>query len=98
MSLGLGYYTNDAELPLLDYVREHKQVGDVYLLPVKFPTIKKESPAGQSKTFAPPVRVGNAGIPVDMQRFRLSTGAPIYIDFKAPPYAAGGSARMVSRA
>jgi hypothetical protein len=88
MALGLGYYTNDAELPLLAYVRERKQPSDVYLIPTKFPTIKKESPAGQSKTFAPPVRTGDAGIPVDFQRFRLSTGAPIYIDFKAPPYAA----------
>lgn len=87
MVFGLGYYTNDSELPLLNYIREHKQPGEVYLLPVKFPTIKKESPAGQSKTFAPPVRVSDAGIPVDLQRFRLSTGAPIYIDFKAPPYA-----------
>jgi hypothetical protein len=34
------------------------------------------------------VRVGEVGIPVDLQRFRLLTGAPIYIDFKAPPYAA----------
>jgi hypothetical protein len=87
MACGLGYYTNDSELPLLNYVREHKQSGDVYLLPAKFATIKKENPAGQSKTFAPPVRSGDAGIPVDLQRFRLSTGAPIYVDFKAPPYA-----------
>lgn len=87
MVFSLGYYTNEAELPLLNYVREHKKPGDVYLIPAKFPNIKKESPAGQSKTFAPPVRSGDAGIPVDFQRFRLYTGAPIYIDFKAPPYA-----------
>lgn len=84
---GLGYYTNDSELPLLNHVREHKQPGEVYLVPAKFATIKKENPAGQSKTFAPPVRTGDAGIPVDLQRFRLSTGATIYVDFKAPPYA-----------
>jgi hypothetical protein len=86
MACGLGYYTNDSELPLLNYVRDHKQSGEVYLLPAKFATIKKENPAGQSKTFAPPVRTGDVGIPVDMQRFRLLTGAPIYVDFKAPPY------------
>jgi hypothetical protein len=87
MVCGLGYYTNDSELPLLNYVSDHKQPGEVYLLPAKFASIKKENPAGQSKTFAPPVRTGDAGIPVDLQRFRLSTGAPIYVDFKAPPYA-----------
>jgi hypothetical protein len=84
----LGYFTNDAEVGVLNYVRDHKTPGDVYLLPMKFPTLKKESPASQSKTFAPPVRVGAVGIPVDLQRFRLWTEAPIYIDFKTPPYAA----------
>jgi hypothetical protein len=79
---------NEAERPLLDHVREHKKSGDVYLLPVKFPTLKKEVPASQSKTFVPPVRPGAVGIPVDLQRFRLYTGAPIFVDFKAVPYAA----------
>lgn len=87
MVLGLGFYTNDAELPLLEHVRENKRPGDVYLLPVKFADIKREFPGSASKTYAPPVRTGAVGIPVDLQRFRLSTGAPIYVDFKAPPYA-----------
>ena len=82
-----GYRVNEAEGPLLDHVREHEQPGDVYLLPVKFATLKKEAPASQSKTFVPPVRTGQVGIPVDLQRFRLATGAPIYIDYKAVPYA-----------
>jgi hypothetical protein len=85
--LGIGYAMNDAELPLLNHVRDHKKPGEVYLLPVKFPTLKKEMPALQSKTFAPPVRTGAVCIPVDLQRFRLHTGAPIYVDFKAVPYA-----------
>ena len=89
MSRDLGYYTNDEELPVLQHIREKKQPGDVYLIPAKFPTLKKETPASQSKTFAPPVRTGAVGIPVDLQRFRLTTEAPIYIDFKAPPYEAG---------
>jgi len=88
MTNDLGYYTNDDELPLLNHIRENKRPGEVYLIPAKFPTLKKESPASQSKTFAPPVRTGAVGIPVDLQRFRLSTEAPIYIDFKAPPYQA----------
>ena len=41
-ALSLGYRVNEAELPLLEYVREHKKSGEVYLLPVKFPTLKKE--------------------------------------------------------
>ena len=69
----------------------------MYLLPVKFPTLKKESPAGQSKTFAPPVRTGQVGIPVDLQRFRLHTGAPIYVDFKAVPYAPAEVLEWVTR-
>jgi hypothetical protein len=87
MVAGRGYFTNDAEIPLLEHVRQNKQRVEVYLIPAKFPTLKKESPAAASKTFAPPVRVGAVGIPVDLQRFRLWTEAPIYIDFKAPPYA-----------
>jgi hypothetical protein len=83
---GRGYRVNEAEGPLLDQVREHSKAGEVYLLPVKFATLKKEEPASQSKTFVPPVRTGQVGIPVDLQRFRLATGAPIYVDFKAVPY------------
>lgn len=85
---GRGFHTNDAELPLLAHVKETKQERDVYLIPTGFPKLKKESPASQSKTYAPPVRTGDAGIPVDLQRFRLVAEAPIYIDFKAPPYEA----------
>jgi len=96
-ALGVGYAMNDAELPLLDYVRDHKKPGEVYLLPVKFPTLKKETPALQSKTFAPPVRTGGQGIPVDLQRFRLHTGAPIYVDFKAVPYAPAEVQEWVNR-
>ena len=84
---GRGYRVNEAEEPLLDHVREHAQSGEVYLLPVKRATLRPEKPASQSKTFVPPVRTGQVGIPVDLQRFRLSTGAPIYIDYKAVPYA-----------
>jgi hypothetical protein len=87
MARGLGYYTNDAELQLLKHIREHKKPGEVYLLPVRFPKPKRDLPTGQSMTFAPTARVGVVGIPVDLQRFRLSTEAAIYIDFKAPPYA-----------
>jgi hypothetical protein len=84
---GRGYRVNEAEEPLLDYVREDAEPGQVYLLPVKFAKLKPESPGSQSKTFVSPVRTGQVGIPVDLQRFRLATGEPIYVDFKAVPYA-----------
>ena len=83
---GRGYQMNEAERPLLDFVREHAGPGQVYLLPVKFAKLKPEVPASQSKTFVPPVRTGQVGIPVDLQRFRVSTGVPIFVDFKAVPY------------
>jgi hypothetical protein len=84
---GRGYRVNEAEGPLLEDVRGQVRPGEVYLLPVKRATLKPETPASQSKTFVPPVRTGQVGIPVDLQRFRLATGAPIYIDYKAVPYA-----------
>jgi Domain of unknown function (DUF6798) len=89
MTLGLGYRMNDAELSLLDFVEEHKKPGDVYLLPVRFPNLSGAPRGSGSTTFTPPPRAkpGVTLIPVDLQRFRLSTGAPIYVDFKAVPYA-----------
>jgi hypothetical protein len=84
---GRGYRVNEAEGPLLDHVRQYGHPGEVYLLPVKRATLKPETPASQSKTFVPPVRTGQVGIPVDLQRFRLATGVPIYVDYKAVPYA-----------
>jgi Domain of unknown function (DUF6798) len=89
MALGLGYGMNDAELSLLDFVEENKRPGDVYLLPVRFPNLRGARRGSASTTFTPPPRAkpGVTLIPVDLQRFRLSTGAPIYVDFKAVPYA-----------
>src|SRR5439155_27205481 len=42
-----------------------------------------------STSFTPPPRLmpGSNLIPVDLQRFRLATGAAIYVDFKSVPYA-----------
>ena len=84
----IGYQTNDTELPLLDFVRENKRSGDVYLLPARFPNFAAAARGSGSNTFAPAPRAkpGAAHIPVDLQRFRLYTGAPIYIDFKSVPY------------
>lgn len=87
MLLGFGYRMVDEE-PLFTHVRENAQPGDVYLLPVKFPAVGSGRGA-VSNTFAPPPRPkeGSNQIPVDLLRFRLHTGAAIYIDFKSVPYA-----------
>jgi hypothetical protein len=83
----LGYRTAD-EHELYDHVRATAGPGDVYLLPVQFPAVGTGRGA-VSNTFAPPPRAkpGTNQIPVDLQRFRLATGARIFVDFKSVPYA-----------
>ncbi|WP_036479715.1 DUF6798 domain-containing protein [Myxosarcina sp. GI1] len=56
---------NDETIPLMNYVKTHKQADDVYLMP-----IQSESMLGLPK----------------LQKFRLYTGAPIFINFKSHPY------------
>jgi hypothetical protein len=84
---GLGYQVNEEENGLLRFVREHKQAGEVYLLPISVPRVGggKGVP---STSFTPPPRPkpGSNLIPVDLQSFRLTTGAPIFVDFKSIPY------------
>jgi hypothetical protein len=80
-----GYHTSDEELPLLDYVRRTKQPGDVYFLPVKLPGKSRGALSSDFKPLAEKKK-GDDTIPVDLQRFRLTTGAPIYIDYKSIPY------------
>jgi hypothetical protein len=78
----------DEELPLMDYVRNHRQPGDLYLLPVRVPNLAATVRGSLSSDFKPPAekRQDVQIIPVDLQRFRLSTGAPIFVDFKSIPY------------
>ena len=61
------YKVDPAEQPLLDYVRDHRQPGDVYLIPI-------------DPLMSP------AAVPLALQRFRLLTGAAIYVDMKSIPY------------
>lgn len=84
---GLGYQTVD-EHALYDHIRANARPDDVYLLPVQFPAVGTGRGA-VSNTFAPPPRAkeGTNQIPVDLQRFRLATGARVYVDFKSVPYA-----------
>ncbi len=84
MFFGWGYRTSPEELPLLEFVKTHKQRGDVYLLPVELPSAPR---GARSTNFTPAPRRGEGKlIAIDLQRFRLETGAPIYVDFKSIPY------------
>jgi hypothetical protein len=87
MAAGVGYGTDEAEEDLLEYVRTHASANDVYLLPVSVPEVGTGRGTA-STTFTPPPRQkpGTNLIPVDLQRFRLVTGAAIYVDFKSVPY------------
>jgi hypothetical protein len=79
---------NEAERGLTEFVRTHRQPGDVFLIPVAVPKLGSGPRGSVSITFMPPpLNVPGATlIPVDFLRFRLSTGAPIYVDFKSVPY------------
>jgi hypothetical protein len=84
---GRAYYSPSNEEALYSFVREHKQAGDVFLLPVSIPTLVEGERGSRSSTFV--VERDNDDptlIPIDLQRFRLATGAPIYVDFKSIPY------------
>ncbi len=87
---GWGYHTSKDEVPLLEFIKSHKQRGDVYLLPVEISKTGAgpRGAASRNKNFTPAPRRGAGGphIAVDLQSFRLSTGAPIYVDFKSIPY------------
>jgi Domain of unknown function (DUF6798) len=59
--------TNAAEVPLYNFVRDHREAGDLYLTP--------------SAT-----RPRDSAVSWDLQRFRLLTGQPVYVDVKSIPY------------
>ncbi len=84
----LGYRSNEDELSLLAYIRDNKSADDLYLLPVEIPKLVSGKRGAASLNFAPPPQRSSQkqNISVDLQQFRLYTGAPIYIDFKSIPY------------
>jgi hypothetical protein len=88
MATGQGYQTTDEELPVMHWIRDHQAPGDVYLLPVQMPKLAASTRGSLSSDFKPLAqkRTDTRIIPVDLQRFRLVTGAPIYVDFKSVPY------------
>ena len=79
---------NDEEIGLREYVRRTQQAGDVYLLPVRIPDLVGSTHGSLSSDFKPPAakRADARILPIDLQSFRLTTGAPIFVDFKAIPY------------
>jgi hypothetical protein len=85
---GQGYLTSDDELELLDHVRSNRARDQVYLLPVQVPKLAATTRGSQSSDFKPlAAKKADARIiPVDLQRFRLNTGVPIFVDFKSIPY------------
>jgi hypothetical protein len=85
---GLGYRTNTEELRLLEHIHDRKAEGEVYLLPVELPKLTAGKKGAASLNFTPPPRrsTQKQNISVDLQQFRLFTGAPIYVDFKSIPY------------
>jgi hypothetical protein len=85
MATHKAYHANDLELPALQYVRDHKSEDDVYVIPVRIPSSGAGARGVPSTSFTPPPTERHL-ITVDLQRFRLFTGARLYIDFKAIPY------------
>jgi Domain of unknown function (DUF6798) len=87
MAKQLAYGPDDRERPALEFVRDHKQPGDVYLIPVRVPPITPGPRGVFSASFMPPaVGTHQTFISVDLQRFRLFTGACLYVDYKSIPY------------
>jgi hypothetical protein len=80
-----GFRTPLEEIGVMEYVRQNKKPGNVYFLPVRI----QEPTRGSLSSDFQPLSVKKADtrvIQVALQRFRLYTGAPIYVDFKAVPY------------
>jgi hypothetical protein len=82
----LGYRNDDAENALFNFIHDHRRPGEVYLIPVKVP--KGTTRGAFSTNFMPPPRGGEKKglIAIDLQRFRIKTGAALYVDFKSIPY------------
>lgn len=86
--LRAGFQSSPEEQPLLDFVKANRSRGDQYLLPVRVPDLKATTRGSLSSDFKPAAakKRDSRLIPVDLQRFRLYTGAPIFVDFKSIPY------------
>lgn len=81
---GWGYQETNAEAELVRRVAELRQPGDVYLLPSGFP--KPPSARGSASSSFVPIKQSDTPAIFELQRFRLGTGAAVYVDFKSIPY------------
>ncbi|MBL8794061.1 MAG: hypothetical protein JNM56_09150 [Planctomycetia bacterium] len=83
----LAYPTSDDETGVLAFVQANQAQGGVYLIPFDLPRPRVRKGAFMND-FVPPTQPGNSNrlIRIELQRFRLHTGAPIFIDFKSIPY------------
>jgi hypothetical protein len=84
----LAFRSPDEELPVMAFVSESKAKGDVYFIPVPDPDKRSNSRGSLSGDFIPPMEKTQDSrlVPVGLQRFRLHTGAPLFVDFKSIPY------------
>jgi hypothetical protein len=79
------FLSAEDEQPLYDHVRQERRPGQLYLLPVRGPSRSRGSWSSDFQPLAH--KNSNTGnIPIDLQRFRLATGVPIFVDFKSIPY------------
>lgn len=81
-----GYHMDDADNEVMAFVRETRSPGDVYLLPVRLPDSTKRGSLSSDFKPLPKKKLDTQVIPVELQRFRLHAGAPIFVDFKSIPY------------
>jgi len=83
-----GYQVNEDEKPLLEFVKSNAASGQTYLIPVSIPDLEAKTYGSLSSDFKPIARkkADSRVIPYDLQRFRLTTGVGIYVDFKSVPY------------
>lgn len=84
----LAFRVSDDEEDLMAFVRLERSPGDTYFLPVRVPDLVAATRGSLSSDFKPLAekKADAKVIPVDLQRFRLHTGTPIYVDFKSIPY------------
>jgi hypothetical protein len=84
----LAFQNSNEDLAVMDFVRRTKKLGDLYFIPVSIPDLARSTRGSLSSDFKPlPDKRSDARvIPVDLVRFRLYTGAPIFVDFKSIPY------------
>ncbi len=87
MERKMGYRGGGEETALLTFVKDTAKRGDLYFVPVNRPN-PNPSRGSISADFRPPPPSdpNSRVIPFELQRFRLATGAPIFVDSKSIPY------------